>query len=150
MLNRVQRLVERDKNHASIIIWSIGNESGRGQNIGTLSRWIRERDPDRPIIYENDWTAEHADIWCHMYTWHDEVRRIGRKEESFDGYGYSRGEAASLGAEDRQRLAQRRAGMPFLVIEYGHAMGNGPGGLKEYQELFDEYPRLQVSVFAAP
>jgi beta-galactosidase len=144
MMNRARRLVERDKNHPCNIIWSLGNESGRGINIGAMAKWVRSRDPSRPVLYEHDWTAHEVDVWCHMYTWHEEVARIGRGEEKFDGYGYSKGEVERLDPEERAAMAARRNKMPFLLLEYGHAMGNGPGGLREYQNLFEQYPRLQV------
>jgi beta-galactosidase len=141
-------MVERDKNHPSIIIWSLGNEGGRGVNIGHMARWVRARDPSRLVHYENDWTAAHSDIWTHMYTWHDEVERIGRYEESFDGYGYQKNEVHELAEADCLQWAKQRKAKPFLLIEYAHAMGNGPGGLVEYQQLFEKYPRLQVSLIA--
>lgn len=144
LLNRTSRLIERDKNHPSVVLWSIGNEAGRGLNIGRMADWVRRRDPSRPVHYENDWTAAHSDIWTHMYTWHEEVERIGRGEEVFDGYGYQKGEVSGLTARDRELWESKRKEKPFVLVEYGHAMGNGPGGIREYQELFEKYPRLQV------
>lgn len=87
----------------------------------------------------------HSDIWTHMYTWHEEVERVGRYEEGFDGYGYQRGELNDLDPKDVAEWSAARKKKPFVLIEYGHAMGNGPGGLLEYQKLFHKYPRLQVS-----
>lgn len=145
-VNRIKRMVERDKNHPSIIVWSLGNEGGRGINIGHMAEYLRSRDPSRPIHYENDWTAQHSDIWSHMYTWHEEVDRIGRHEETFDGYGYQKGEAQLLSRDNLVEWSESRKSKPFLLVEYGHAMGNGPGGLLEYQQLFEKYPRLQASL----
>jgi beta-galactosidase len=125
---RMRRMVERDKNHPSIIMWSLGNESGEGQNLGTMAAWTRERDPSRPLHYERDYTCRYVDVYSRMYATHAEVELIGqRKEEPLD---------------DSELDARRRA-MPFILCEYGHAMGNGPGGLSEYMELFDTYPRCQ-------
>ena len=128
LVDRMARMVERDKNHPSIVMWSLGNESGRGSGLAAMARWARQRDPSRPLIYERDWTAEHVDVYSRMYLDHAEVEAIGRGEEP--------------PLEDPALDARRRA-MPFLQIEYGHAMGNGPGGLAEYQDLFERYPRLQ-------
>ena len=127
-MHRMRRMVERDKNHPSIIMWSLGNESGSGRNLSAMARWARERDPSRPLHYERDYTSRDVDVYSLMYTPHAEVELIGqRKEEPL---------------EDPELDARRRA-MPFIMCEYGHAMGNGPGGLSEYQELFDTYPRCQ-------
>jgi beta-galactosidase len=128
LVSRMQRMVERDKNHPSIVLWSLGNESGAGRNLGAMADWARRRDPSRPLHYERDPTYRDVDVFSQMYTPHAEVERIGQgREEPLD---------------DPELDARRRA-MPFILCEYGHAMGNGPGGLTEYQDLFDRYPRCQ-------
>jgi beta-galactosidase len=129
MLDRMQRTVERDKNHPSIIMWSLGNESDHGVNFGELDAWTRARDPGRPLHYERDRSYRYSDVYSLMYTPVDEVERIGRREE-----------AATT--EDPLLDARRRA-MPFILCEYAHAMGNGPGTLADYQRLFETYPRCQ-------
>ncbi len=128
LVDRMTRMVERDKNHPSVIIWSLGNESGTGANLGAMARYARRRDPSRPIHYERDPSCRYVDIFSRMYTPHNEVERIGLRQE----------EALSDPALDA-----RRRQMPFVLCEYGHAMGNGPGGLSEYQALFEKYPRCQ-------
>ncbi|TMR95990.1 glycoside hydrolase family 2 TIM barrel-domain containing protein [Nonomuraea basaltis] len=127
LLDRMRRMVERDKNHPSVIMWSLGNEAGVGRNLAVMADWARERDPSRPIHYEGDWSCAHTDVYSRMYASHDEVEAIGRLAES---------------PLDDPELDARRRAMPFLQCEYAHAMGNGPGGLAEYQELFERYPRL--------
>jgi beta-galactosidase len=128
LVDRMRRMVERDKNHPSIVMWSLGNESGSGRNLGAMARWARDRDPARPLHYERDWTARDVDVYSRMYTTHADVELIGRQEE------------APL---DDPQLDARRRRMPFILCEYAHAMGNGPGGLAEYQQLFETYPRCQ-------
>ncbi|GAB2824024.1 glycoside hydrolase family 2 TIM barrel-domain containing protein [Streptomyces daliensis] len=128
LLDRARRMVERDKNHASVIIWSLGNECGSGRGLSAMASWIRERDPSRPLHYENDPDCPDSDLYSRMYARHDEVERIGRREEP--------------PLEDAGLDAHRRS-LPFLLCEYGHAMGNGPGGLSEYQRLFEKYERCQ-------
>jgi len=143
LLDRTARMFERDKNHPSIVLWSLGNECGVGFNIGEMAEYIRKRDKSRPIHYERDWTARYVDIWSEMYTLYSEVERIG---QGLDVFGPRLGgEVAALKISDEEaaRLKKRRDAMPFLIIEYGHAMGNGPGGLEEYQRLFEKYPRCQ-------
>ncbi|HSZ38342.1 MAG TPA: glycoside hydrolase family 2 TIM barrel-domain containing protein [Trebonia sp.] len=129
MLDRMRRTVERDKNHPSIIMWSLGNESDHGVNFGELAAWTRNRDPGRPLHYERDRSYRYSDVYSLMYTPVDEVERIGRREEA--------------ATTDDPQLDARRRAMPFILCEYAHAMGNGPGTLADYQRAFETYPRCQ-------
>ncbi|MFF7177105.1 glycoside hydrolase family 2 TIM barrel-domain containing protein [Streptomyces sp. NPDC008121] len=122
LLDRAARTVERDKNHASVIIWSLGNECGTGAGLTAMAAWIRDRDPSRPLHYEGDRSCADTDLYSRMYASHAEVEEIGRREDE--------------GPEARRAL-------PFILCEYAHAMGNGPGGLSEYQRLFERYERCQ-------
>ena len=128
LVDRMRRTVERDKNHASIVMWSLGNESGSGRNLGAMAAWARERDPSRPLHYEHDWSCRDVDVYSRMYANHAEVDAIGRGEED---------------PLDDPELDARRRRLPFILCEYAHAMGNGPGGLRDYQALFERYPRCQ-------
>lgn len=125
--DRAARMVERDRNHPSIVMWSLGNEAGEGRNLAAMASEIRARDASRPLHYEGDQSSVHVDVWSRMYAHPDEVAAIGRGEEP---------------ALDDPELDARRRAMPFVLCEYAHAMGTGPGGLTEYQEAFDAHPRL--------
>ncbi|MFJ5222943.1 glycoside hydrolase family 2 TIM barrel-domain containing protein [Streptomyces sp. NPDC088400] len=127
-LDRMSRMVERDKNHASVIMWSLGNEAGTGDNLRAMADWAHDRDPGRPVHYEGDWDCGYVDVYSRMYADHEETERIGRGTED--------------PTQDPELDAHRR-GIPFILCEYAHAMGNGPGGLSEYQRLFERHPRLQ-------
>jgi beta-galactosidase len=127
-VDRMRRMVERDKNHPSIVLWSLGNESGSGRNLAAMAGWTRRRDRGRPLVYERDWTCRDVDVYSRMYLSAAEVEAIGRRAEP------PLADAA---------LDARRRAMPFIHIEYAHAMGNGPGGLAEYQHLYETYPRCQ-------
>ncbi|VXC41914.1 Beta-galactosidase [Arthrobacter sp. 9AX] len=127
LVDRMRRTVERDKNHPAVIMWSLGNEAGTGRNLAAMSRWAKDRDPSRPIHYEGDWSSEHVDVYSRMYASQAETALIGQGIE------------APL---DDAALDARRRAMPFVLCEYVHAMGNGPGGMTEYQDLFEKYPRL--------
>jgi beta-galactosidase len=127
-LDRMTRMVERDKNHPSIIMWSLGNESGSGANLAAMADWTRRRDPDRPVVYEHDTDSRYVDVYSRMYLAVDEVDAIGRRAEP--------------PLPDAAGDAHRRR-LPFILIEYAHAMGNGPGNLAEYEALSDSYPRCQ-------
>ena len=114
-VDRAVRMVERDKNHPSVIIWSLGNEAGFGRNHEAMEATIRERDPTRPIHYEPDTEQEVSDIVGPMYP------SVDRVEELHDEYPDT----------------------PVILCEYAHAMGNGPGGLREYWETFRSHERCQ-------
>jgi beta-galactosidase len=127
-LDRAARMVERDKNHPCVIMWSLGNEAGTGVNLAAMAGWIRERDPSRLVHYEGDHeNCSYADVYSRMYADLAEVAAAGHRQEP--------------GTADPVHDAHRR-GLPFMLCEYAHAMGNGPGGLRDYQELFEAHPRL--------
>ncbi|WP_243061706.1 glycoside hydrolase family 2 TIM barrel-domain containing protein [Humibacter sp. RRB41] len=129
LLDRVQRMVERDKNHASVVVWSLANESGSGTAFDELEAWVRDRDPSRPLLYERDPSYRDSDFYAVMYPSLDDLERIGRREEDApDG----------VSASDDER----RRSLPFLLIEYGHAMGNGPGSLGDYWDIIERHDRL--------
>lgn len=128
-LDRMQRTVHRDKNHASVIMWSLGNEAGTGENLEAMAAWTRAFDPSRLIHYEGDWSSTYVDVYSRMYAPVEETRQIGE-------------EVRHPAPFDATAAAMHRRTLPFVHCEYAHAMGNGPGGLQEYQELYDTYPRL--------
>ncbi|MFG3015302.1 glycoside hydrolase family 2 TIM barrel-domain containing protein [Streptomyces cinerochromogenes] len=122
LLDRAARMVERDKNHPSVVIWSLGNEAGTGRGLTAMAEWIHGRDTSRLVHYEGDAGCRDTDVYSRMYADHAEVERIGR---GLDGG------------------PRRRRELPFILCEYAHAMGNGPGGLADYQRLFEVHDRLQ-------
>lgn len=125
-MERVQRMVQRDFNHPSIIVWSLGNEAGDGPNFEACYYWTKNEDTSRPVQYErsvgrdpifgsNDSGLKYqSDIFCPMYA----------------DYGRSENYAIN-------------GGKPFIQCEYAHAMGNSMGGLKEYWDLIRKYPGYQ-------
>ncbi len=115
-LDRMERMVERDKNHPSVIMWSLGNESGYGRNHHAMATWAKGRDGSRVIHYEGDREANSADLYSTMYTSVPELVGLGQKDS---------------------------LEKPHILCEYAHAMGNGPGSLEEYWQTFYRYPRLQ-------
>ena len=127
-IDRMERMVERDKNYPSIVMWSLGNESGYGRNHNAMYDWAHERDKTRLVHYEgecrlipyseDDSTDEprSSDIFSSMYTPIHLLETLGKRND------YAK---------------------PHIICEYAHAMGNGPGGFKEYWETFYKYERLQ-------
>jgi beta-galactosidase len=131
-VDRMQRMVERDKNHASVIMWSLGNEAGTGENLVAMAEWTRSRDDTRPVHYSHDVACEYVDVFGEMYTSFAALEQIGQRTDRIDP-------SASV---DTPLDIERRK-LPFILTEYGHAMGNGPGGLLDYRQLFEKYDRLQ-------
>ncbi|TCK65444.1 glycoside hydrolase family 2 TIM barrel-domain containing protein [Curtobacterium sp. PhB136] len=128
-LDRIARTVERDKNHPSIVMWSLGNESGTGRNLAAMSTWVHARDPERPVHYEGDYTGEYTDVYSRMYPTLQETESIGGGTPT-----------PLLGCGPAEAARQRSK--PFIHCEYVHAMGNGPGQIAEYEALVDRFPRL--------
>jgi beta-galactosidase len=129
-LDRIRRTVERDKNHPSIILWSLGNESGTGANLAAMADWVHDRDPSRPVHYEGDYTGEYTDVYSRMYPSLPETESIGRDDST----------ALLLNCSAAE--SERQRSKPFLNCEYAHAMGNGPALLDRYRALAELYPRL--------
>lgn len=114
-LDRTRRMVERDKNHPSVIIWSLGNEAGNGVNFELTYKWIKQRDPSRPVQYERAVLEANTDIYCPMYA------RVGRLVD----------------------YAREKQARPLILCEYAHSMGNSTGNLQDYWEVIETYDQLQ-------
>jgi beta-galactosidase len=113
---RAQNMVHRDKNHASVVIWSLGNEAGGGSTFVAMRDWIRSYDPSRVIQYEGDDRPEISDIRSEMY---DSPARV------------------------EQRAKDTSDTRPYVMIEYSHAMGNSNGNFKKYWDLVRRHDVLQ-------
>jgi beta-galactosidase len=111
-LDRMERMIQRDKNHASIIMWSMGNEAGPGQNFAATAELTRKLDSSRPVHYER--FNEVCDIVSVMYPSVDYIEKEGQSKDP----------------------------RPFFMCEYAHAMGNSVGNLDEYWRVIEKYPRL--------
>ena len=127
-LDRMQRLVERDKNHPSIVMWSLGNESGFGENHRKMALWARERDGSRLIHYER---VFHPGVYR-------EATPLAEATSFLDLYSRMYPSIDWI----KEFLADPKEMRPLLLCEYSHAMGNGPGDLKDYWDLFYAEPRL--------
>ncbi len=132
-LDRVRRMYERDKNHASIILWSLGNESGVGQNQVRGAEYLRSRDP-RNLVHCEDISRRQVDGCKHLNI--SPVTTIAKMNSpvvDVDSRMYP-------SVESIERLYNRKGlKNPFFLCEYSHAMGNGPGDLKLYWDLIYKY-----------
>lgn len=118
-LDRTRRMVERDKNFPSIVIWSLGNEAGDGVNLGATYHWIKSRDLSRPVQYETEGNIEE----------------VGERHSDFHSSMYWR-------HWDLEKYAQTHNDRPFVLIEYAHSMGNSTGNLTEYWGVIDAHEVL--------
>jgi beta-galactosidase/beta-glucuronidase len=125
VVDRMTRMVHRDKNRASVVMWSLGNESDIGPNHYAMKQAANAIDPTRPIHYETDNVGDCSDVFSTMYSMVAWVDDVGQGK-SYKHYG-------------REIDTAKR---PFVMCEYAHAMGNGPGSLKEYWDMFYKHPRL--------
>ena len=128
-LDRTMRAFERDKNHPSIMSWSLGNESGTGANLAACARWIHERTGGRAVVhYEGDHALEYTDIYSRMYPTLEEVAAVLDDSDLHAEVAVPTHVAAQVDNAARERI--RRA--PYLMCEYLHAMGTGPAGALGY------------------
>ncbi len=114
-LARTIAMVERDKNHPSVIVWSLGNEAGDGANMEATSAWIKQRDPSRPVQSEQAGRKPHTDIVCPMYATIDRI----------------------------VKYASQKQDRPLILCEYEHAMGNSLGNMSDYWTAIEQYKHLQ-------
>ena len=114
--DRVQSMVERDKNHPSVILWSMGNESSDGEVYGEMYEWIHQRDKTRFVQLEQGYSGPHTDISCPMYPPIDEFRRWAERTD---------------------------AKKPYIMCEFAHAMGNSTGNLREFFDIMEGHPHMQ-------
>ncbi|MBF0409774.1 MAG: DUF4981 domain-containing protein [Candidatus Riflebacteria bacterium] len=115
IMYRTKNMLETDKNHPSIIVWSLGNESGFGPAFEATYHWIKRRDPSRPVQYEQSFENPYTDIVCPMY-------------------------ATPFDVDEYAKKMPRR---PYILCEYAHAMGNSTGNLYKYWNLFRTIEGIQ-------
>lgn len=114
-VDRVRRMIERDKNHASVFLFSLGNEAGWGRNFEAARSWVKTNHPEVVLVYEAG-ASVHSDAFNPMYT----------KPQEIAPYYERKG-----------------AGKPFYLVEYAHALGNSVGNLKEYWDVIESRPEFQ-------
>ncbi|MHB8133177.1 MAG: glycoside hydrolase family 2 TIM barrel-domain containing protein [Anaerolineaceae bacterium] len=132
MKSRVTNMIARDKNHASIVMWSLGNECGSDDKFRQLCDLVHHLDPDRPVHYEQDYKGEYADVYSMMYPTPMDLESIA------NGGDYK----IRTGIFGYITIYGKDAGnKPLLLCEYAHAMGNSLGNFQKYLQLFEKYPK---------
>ena len=143
-LDRAIRMAERDKNHPSVIFWSMGNESGYGPNFAAISAWLHDFDPTRPVHYEG---AQGIDGLPDPSTVDIISRFYPRVQDEYLNPGIEEGDDKERAENARwERLLsiamRENDSRPVLTSEYAHAMGNAMGNLKEYWDEIYSHPRM--------
>ena len=134
-VDRVQRMVERDKNHPSVILWSLANESGDGDNFKIMKQAALNIDKTRPVVYEGDRQVAYSDIFVQMYAQPQRVEAVGRGE-------MVRSEGDPTYKDKEIYVTEAEYGdKPYLLVEYAHIVGNSLGNFQKYMDAFEKYPR---------
>ena len=131
MRARVANMIARDKNHASVILWSLGNESASDEKFARLADLVREMD-DRPVHYEGDQDGAYTDLYSVMYASPEQWETVAKG-------GSYRSMSGLLGI--RRLGGEYAEGKPLIQCEYAHAMGNSLGNLDEFMAVYEKYPQ---------
>jgi beta-galactosidase len=132
MVDRMERMLARDKNHASVIMWSLGNEARTDDKFKRMYRVAKLIDPTRPIHYEPDHAGEYVDVYSVMYPTPHELEGLAQ------GIAYK----SRSGLVGWQKMGGERAdARPLVLCEYAHAMGNSLGNFQKFIDLFEKYPQ---------
>lgn len=127
-MERMIRAYHRDKNHASIFSWSVGNESGFGRNQRKMIKWLKETDPRR-LVHSEDASKLHDEGHLKDDILAEEMPNVHSRMYPYPDY------VEAYGKSEERKL-------PLFMCEYAHAMGNGPGDIGDYWELVKKYPNL--------
>ena len=132
MSSRVERMIARDRNHASIIFWSLGNESSSDERFSRLTDLVHHMDPTRPVHYEQDHKGDYADVFSMMYPQPVDLDKIANGEDFTFRQGILSWKTI------HGKYANQK---PIILCEYAHAMGNSLGNFQQYIDLFEKYPQ---------
>jgi beta-galactosidase len=140
VIDRMERMVLRDRNHACIFMWSLGNEAGYGDNFTHMKEAAMVLDDTRPFHYEGDYDLSVSDVLSRMYPTIELLEKIGKDEEVkislFDNI------MNKLAADHKPIKAKWMKDKPVIVCEYAHAMENSLGNFQEYMNVFEKYEKM--------
>lgn len=139
VVDRMERMVLRDRNHACVFMWSLGNEAGDGDNFMRMKEAAIKLDKTRKFHYEGDFDLTKSDVISRMYPGEEIVNKLGNREpieiSLFDNI------ANSLAADNKPISADKYT-KPVIFCEYAHAMENSLGNFKEYMDAFEKYDNM--------
>ena len=140
VVDRMQRMVLRDRNYPCIFMWSLGNEAGYGSNFNKMKQAALELDSTRPIHYEGDHDLSVSNVVSRMYPTIELLETLGRHEEI--KISLFNNLLNMLAADNKPLKPEQYIGKPILICEYAHAMENSLGNFQEYMDVFEKYPNM--------
>lgn len=140
VIDRMERMVLTNRNHPSIIIWSLGNEAGHGLNFHHMKEAARQLDQSRPFHYEGDYDLSVSDFLSRMYPTPQYLERLGNHEAI--RVGFFENLLNLLAADYKQANPDQYRGKPVVVCEYAHAMENSLGNFYKFMEVFEKYKNM--------
>ncbi len=140
VVDRMQRMVMRDRNYPCIFMWSLGNEAGYGSSFAQMKKAALSLDETRPIHYEGDMDMSVSDVVSRMYPTIELLEKLGRHKEV--KIGLLDNFLNMLTADNKPLKPEQYRGKPVLICEYAHAMENSLGNFQEYLDVFEEYPNM--------
>jgi len=139
VVDRMERMVARDRNHPCVFMWSLGNEAGYGDNFARMKEAALELDDTRPFHYEGDYDISLSDVISRMYPTMDVVDKMGRRE-AIDVSLFNH--VMNQFSDDYKPIKPEYYGKPVLLCEYAHAMENSLGNFQKYMDRFEKYPNM--------
>jgi len=140
VVDRMQRMVLRDRNNPCIFMWSLGNEAGDGSNFMEMKKSVLELDDTRQFHYEGDFDLTKSDVISRMYPTKDIMEKLGNKQpitiSLYDNI------ANQLAADSKPIKAEMYEGKPVVLCEYAHSMENSLGNFQEYIDDFEKYDNM--------
>lgn len=137
--DRVERMILRDRNHPSIVFWSLGNEAGRGENFVKMRQSAEHLDRTRIFHYEGMYDRRCTDLLSRMYPKEEEFKKLCRKQKIKNWSAFI---SNSLAADVKDIDCSMYKDMPVILCEYAHCMGNSLGNFKEYTDAFEQYSHM--------
>lgn len=142
VVDRMQRMVLRDRNYPCIFMWSLGNEAGYGSNFSKMKAAAQALDTTRPFHYEGDFDMSVSEVVSRMYPTFELLEKLGRHEEVKINLIDILLNRFTVSADNKPLKPEQYRGKPVLLCEFAHAMENSLGNFQEYMDVFEKYPNM--------